>query len=173
MKNLLLAGCAAVVLLAGCSSTDSRADPKVLNRRPIAYQPESFDDLGLELLRGYRLAADHEPLAVAYAGGDLRRFDVVFISTGEEPEDPKRVMDRLAGGLADHGWVRLPLQDGENPEEAPDRYRKGQEDLSVTAEIVSSRTLVTWHMAKAAGPVPAKKAAAAATNSDVPASKVP
>ena len=156
MKTRLVSGALALVLLSGCSGDASRDDPKVLSRRPLAYQPEAFDDLGLELLRGYRLSADHEPLAVAYAGGALRRFDVVYISTGDDAEDPKRVMDRLAGGLTDRGWVRLPARPTDDPEEAPDRYRKGHEDLAVSAEIVSGRTLVTWRLTKAAvAPVPA------------------
>lgn len=150
MKILLpaLAGLAflTVALTVGCSG-DRRDESKVLNRVPQAYVREGFTDLPLEVIAGYRLAADQEPLAVSFAGGALRRFDVVYTSTTEEPEPPRQVLDRLAGGMADRGWVRLPAP-AKRTEATPDRYRKGDEVMAISAEISSSRTLVTWHLTR-------------------------
>ena len=135
---------AALLLLGGCGGEDTRTDPRTLTRRPAAYDPAAFPDLPLEILRGYRLDAEHEPLAVAYAGGALRRFNVVFISGEATDERPREVLDRLAGGLADRGWTRVPA-----PEDGPDRWRKADEQLALDAETDDGRLLVTWNLTKA------------------------
>jgi hypothetical protein len=144
----VLAGCAVV---AGCAIDDGRTDPKALTRRPLAYQPEDFPDLPLERMRGYRLAADQdEPLAVSYAGGGLRRFQVVYISSGDTPETPQQVLDRLAGGLTERGWVRQPPEP--KTPEGQERYAKGDETLTLSAEASHGRTVVAWNLARISTP---------------------
>lgn len=144
MRRFLCLGVALALGLAGCGGTDTRTDDQTLSRRPLGYDPAGFPDLPLELLRGYRLAADHEPLAVAYAAGALRRFHVVFISGTDEAEVPQQALDRLAGGLGDRGWTRIAT-----PENAPHRYTKGDERLDLDARLDGGRLLITWNLAPA------------------------
>lgn len=99
------------ILVTGCggdarpAATDDTGT--VLVRAPLAYRPDQFPDIPFERLVGYRLTAEEEQIAVAYAGGSLRRLDVTFITRpGDEPKDPQAEHDRLAGGLNDAGWRR-------------------------------------------------------------------
>ncbi len=143
-RNVL--GCVALfcaaIFIGGCSG-DSRGQAVKI---PPAYRPEGFPDIALERLRGYRLDPDEEPLALAYANGALRRFHVTFqTKDSDEPEDPVRVRDRLAGGLTEQGWTRTSPAGA--PATAPETWSKNQEALTIITEANSSRLKITIDLA--------------------------
>lgn len=86
----------AVLVGGGCGSSASGP----IARTPRAYHPERFPDIPLP--PGFMLAPGHDQLAVAMAGGVVRRFDVWMVAKPRQP-DPLR-------GAALLGWYdeRLP-----------------------------------------------------------------
>lgn len=141
-----LAVVAGLALLAavGCNTDarESASDDGTVIRKPVAYHPESFPDIPFERLVGYRLTADDRQLAVAVAGGSLRRLSLVFITRpGDEAHEPKEELDRIAGGLKGLGWRQVADETkGEN------RWTKGDETLVVAASLDNDATTISFHL---------------------------
>jgi hypothetical protein len=130
---------AGVVLFAGCTrdAGGESGSEGILNRAPAAYHPEQFPDIPFERLVGYRLTAEDSQVAVAYAGGALRRLNLVFITKpGDDARPPQEERDRIIGGLNEHGW-RLSASEGDEI-----RFTKGDELLVVSASTEGSATII-------------------------------
>jgi hypothetical protein len=88
----------AVALLTGCDRS-----PALIAPRPTGYHPDRFPDIRLPA--GYVLRADQDQLAVTYAGGSLRRFDVSLVAkpdnTKATPDEAMAWFDRV---LPSAGW---------------------------------------------------------------------
>ena len=144
VATVAVATVAVAVLLTGCN-TDARDNPSddgTVVRKPVAYHPESFPDIPFERLVGYRLTADDRQLAVAIAGGSLRRLSLVFITRpGDEAKPPLAELDRIAGGLNDLGWHKVATDDPLAP-----RWTKGDETLAVTASLDSDATIISFQL---------------------------
>ena len=133
-----------VLLLAGCNTDarDTPSDDGTVVRKPVAYHPEAFPDIPFGLLVGYRLSADDRQVAVAIAGGSLRRLSLVFITRpGDEAKDPQAEIDRIGGGLRDQGWQQIASESKLEP-----RWTKGDETLAVTASLESSATIISFQL---------------------------
>ncbi len=138
----VVAGLALVVVSCKTDARDSASDDGTVVRKPVAYHPESFPDIPFERLVGYRLTADDRQLAVAVAGGALRRLSLVFITRpGDEPKEPKDELDRIAGGLGGLGWRQVASTVvNEN------RWIKGDETLVVAASLDDGATTISFHL---------------------------
>lgn len=131
-----LLGVVVVVGLAGCT-TSKRKEPEPTRYRPAAYQPEHFPDIPLWPLAGYELDPNEDQLAVAFAGGTVRRFEVTMVARpGTRDDPPDAVLARYDGALAENGWIR----------EAPGRWRKGGERLLIEAGRGGGSTIVRFHL---------------------------
>jgi len=87
----------AMVMFTGCGQPTRAASNSAV---PRAYHPERFPDIPLP--PGYMLAPGHDQLAVAMAGGVVRRFDVWMIAK------PKQAGILRAGELLAWYDERLP-----------------------------------------------------------------
>lgn len=136
----------AALLLAGCETSDARnetSDATTLAKRPAAYRPDQFPDIPFERLVGYRLTAEDQQIAVAYAGGTLRRLSLVFITKeGDEAKVPQQELDRIVGGLTGVGWRKTAADVGTG--EAV--FAKGHEVLTVTASPAGSATTIAFRL---------------------------
>ena len=153
MSRLLLAVGAALfalaaVLLSSCESSASPGDLRAsdggsnLTKRPAAYRPDLFPDIPFERLIGYRLTAEDPQVAVAYAGGALRRLSLSFITRdGDEGKPPRVELDRIVGGLSTLGWRQLASDSKEI-----ERFSKGDEILEVGASTAGSATIISLRL---------------------------
>ncbi len=147
MRSLLAASTvAAVLLLAGCETSDSSresSDKTTLAKPPAAYRPDQFPDIPFERLVGYRLTAEDQQIAVAYAGGSLRRLSLVFITKeGDEAKVPQEELDRIVGGLTGLGWNKT----AEERPRGEARFVKGAEELTVIASPSGSATTIAFRL---------------------------
>jgi len=138
---------AAALLLAGCETSDSsrdESDKTTLAKRPVAYRPDQFPDIPFERLVGYRLTAEDQQIAVAYAGGTLRRLSLVFITReGDEAKVPQEELDRIVGGLTGLGWNKVAGEASKGEV----RFAKGGEELTVIASPSGSATTIAFRLA--------------------------
>ena len=143
-RGVAVAGCAvfaAIALFSGCTR-DAGDDGTghysgIRERAPVAYRPDQFPDIPLERLSGYRLTAEDAQVAVAFAGGALRRLHLVFITKpGDDARPPQEERDRLIGGLTPLGWHQS-AADGDEV-----RFTKGDETLVVSASTEGSATII-------------------------------
>lgn len=150
---LTLAPILAAFVMVGCESTregdGTPVDSSVATRRPAAYHPEQFPDIPFERLVGYRLTSEDQQIAIATAGGSLRRLSVIFISkAGDEPRAPVAESDRIAGGLAGLGWSLRAVDPGhENTAlDHRDDFIKGDEMLTVRTRADGNATSIAFHL---------------------------
>jgi hypothetical protein len=145
--RLLPAVVLAAAVLAGCSS-DRANEPGA--PRPAAFQSEHFPDVPLWLMSSYQLDAEAGvPLAVAVAGGAVRRLDVSYASPAEaDGEATLQVLDRFAGALPELGWVAGPRSGDRSGREQ--RWIRGDEALVVVAGKDGRRTTVRLLLGSAA-----------------------
>lgn len=157
MKHLALL--LAALVIAGCESSreggGSAGDGVTAARRPPAYHPDQFPDVPFERLVGYRLTVDNEQIAIAIAGGALRRLSVTFITKpGDDPREPVAEFDRVAGGLTGLGWREVAL-DAETKNTTSDhqgRFTKGDEALVVRASAEGEATTIAFRLEPRAQP---------------------
>lgn len=140
-------------VMVGCESSreggGTPVDGSVATRRPGAYHPEQFPDIPFERLVGYRLTSEDQQIAIATAGGSLRRLSVIFISkAGDEPRAPVAESDRIAGGLAGFGWSLRAVDPGhENTaDDHRDDFIKGDERLTVRTRADGNATTIAFHL---------------------------
>jgi len=110
--------------------------------RPAAFQTEQFPDVPLWLMSGYQLDPDAGvPLAIAVAGGAVRRLDVSYASRPDaEGESSQQVLDRFAGALPELGWVAGKRTGDQSEREQ--RWTRADECLVVAAGKDGRRTNV-------------------------------
>src|SRR4051812_17483424 len=126
---------AIAIVLAACGG--SRPAEAPTRYRPAAYHPEQFPDIPLFPVAGYELDQNEDQLAVAFAGGSVRRFEVAMIARpGSRDDPPEAVLARYDSELAALGWVR----------NAPGRWSKGEEQLIIEAGRSGGLTTVRFHL---------------------------
>jgi hypothetical protein len=136
----------AALLLGGCDDSTPPRDPP-RPPRPVAFLPEQFPDIPLP--PGYMLAPDVDQLALALAGGTVRRFEV---SLERRPNSSNQPADILLAfvkrDLEDRGWqlIRSDL--------TSQHWHKGTEDLLVETGRTDSRTTIRYRLRPAAPPTP-------------------
>ncbi len=135
----------AALLLGGCNDPPPREPPHPA--RPAAFLPEQFPDIPLP--PGYMLTPDSDQLALAIAGGTVRRFEV---SLERRPSLPNQPADTLLSfvkrDLEDRGWQLA------SSDPASQHWHKGMEDLLVETGRTDSRTTIRYRLRPAALPAP-------------------
>jgi hypothetical protein len=122
-------------LLAGCGETKPPEAPT--RYRPAAFHPEQFPDIPLFPVAGYEFEPGEDQLAVAFAGGTVRRFEVAMIQrAGGRDDPPEAVLARYDGELAPLGWVRTGVG----------HWTKGTEGLVIEAGRSGGLTTVRFHL---------------------------
>jgi len=141
------------MILVACESSreggGSPVDSSVAARRPAAYHPDQFPDIPFERLVGYRLTAEEQQIAIATAGGALRRLSVIFITkAGDEPRPPVAESDRIAGGLAGLGWTLRALDPTikNTADDHRDFFVKGDETLVVRTFADGNATTIAFRL---------------------------
>lgn len=131
-----------VAVLAGCG--DGR--PSSPGTVPRAYHPERFPDIPLP--PGYMLAPGHDQLAVAMAGGVVRRFDVWMVAKPKQPDvmRPGELLAWYDARLPALGWTPAGVTAGER------RFRRAWpegagEELTIAAAGSLSGPTVEFHLA--------------------------
>ncbi len=132
-----------LALIAGCGG----GRPAAAGVAPRAYHPERFPDI--PLAPGYMLAPGHDQLAVAMAGGVVRRFDVWMVAKPKQA-DVLRGAELLAwyeARLPALGWTAVA---GGNASER--RFRRSWpegsgEELTIAAAGSLSGPTVEYHLA--------------------------
>ncbi len=148
----------AALAIAGCESSreGSSSDAGVTAaHRPPAYHPDQFPDLPFDRLVGYRLTAEDEQIALAIAGGALRRLSVTFITKpGDDARDPIAEFDRLCGGLASFGWRATAGDEAwkDSSSHRQGRFAKGDETLVVHASAEGDATTIAFRLEPRAQP---------------------
>lgn len=134
-------------LLVGCG--DDRTQ-ELGAPRPAAFQTEHFPDVPLWLMSGYQLDPDAGvPLAIAVAGGAVRRLDVSYTTRADvEGESTQQVLDRFAGALPEVGWVTGKRTGDQS--ERQQLWTREQECLVVAAGKDGRRTNVRLLLGSAA-----------------------
>jgi hypothetical protein len=134
---------AALVAALLCSCMSSR-DPTLVAHRPSGYHPELFPDIPLP--PQYVLDPDSDQLAVAYAGGAIRRFEVSMVQKANVPaQRPAELLTLYSSWLKRAGWAPVSQKDDEQ------RWRKegadgATEELLVQAGRSGSRTTIQFHL---------------------------
>ena len=142
-----------LLLLVGCGG-DARAGGS--SATPRAYHPEHFPDIPLP--PGYLLVPGHDQLAVAMAGGVVRRFDVWMIAKPKQTDvmRPPELLAWYDERLPALGWSPSFADSGEH------RYRRvwpegTGEELTIAAAGSFSGPTVEFHLAPWSAPArPAK-----------------
>ena len=139
----LAAVCALALLAAGCRGEGQRAQ---IAATPRAYHPQHFPDIPLP--PGYQLSPGHDQLAVAMAGGVVRRFDVWMVAKANQPEvlRPAALLGWYAERLPALGWTPAHAGSGEH------RYRRSWpegvgEELTIIAAGSLAGPTVEFHLA--------------------------
>jgi hypothetical protein len=113
---------ATLVLTLGCGGPPPRQSTAA--SRPASFYPELFPDI--PLLPGYVLDENEPPLAVAVAGGTVRRFEVALhLRTGARVRSGEQPFDWYGRVLPKLGWT--PIATAGNRQE----WRKSAERLSL------------------------------------------
>jgi hypothetical protein len=135
----------AALLLAGCNDPPPREPPHPA--RPAAFLPEQFPDIPLP--PGYMLTPDADQLAIAIAGGTVRRFEVAL---ERRPNISNQTVEVLLSfvkrDLEDRGWQLI------RSDPTSQRWHKGMEDLLVETGRTDSRTTIRYRLRPAAPPTP-------------------
>lgn len=127
-----LVALSALAALAACGGKERQPPPTA----PAAmgwFQPERFEDLPLWTLGSYKLSPDEQQLAIATAGGAVRRLSLSYRSPPHaRGEAPATLLQRLAPELASAGWSELSRTTGKD-QAVEGRWRKPDEELVVAA----------------------------------------
>ena len=150
---MTIAAALATCVMTGCESSreggGTPVDSSVASRRPAAYHPDQFSDIPFERLVGYRLTSEDQQIAIATAGGSLRRLSVTFITkAGDEPRAPVVESDRIAGGLAGLGWSLRAVDPAikNTPDDHRDAFVKGEETLVVRTMADGNGTTISFQL---------------------------
>ena len=140
MRLLLVAALLAVGLTSCAGDAPRSASGSV--PRPSAFRSDLFPDVPFWVLgSAYRMDLEQPQLAVAYAGGSLRRLAGTWVSKDDRVgEEPVRVLDRCATALLDYGWIRG--QRSEVDGEMVERWTRPGEILDVRAGRSGDTTTV-------------------------------
>src|SRR5689334_16579413 len=93
---------AVAVALGACGGKSATRAP----RRPAGYHPEVFTDIRLPA--GCVLVPDHDQLAVSYAGGSIRRYDVwIEPKPGEKSQPVAELLTYFKRTLPQGGWTAV------------------------------------------------------------------
>ena len=140
----------ALLIMVGCAR--SHQSPQTQLYHPPAYHPEQFPDIPMFPLGGYVLTPEEDQLAIAFAGGTVRRFEVSMRQRdGAKDDPPSAVLERYDSEMPPLGWTRL----------APGHWRKGTEELVIEAGRSGGLTSIRFHLL----PCDAAPTDAGATNS--------
>ena len=146
LSVLPLAGLAVLLSLAlGCTDSERTAPPPT--SASSAFSPAQFPDLPLP--RGYVFSPDKDQLAVALAGGTVRRFDVTMEQReSAEPQSFASLLGEMQRDLTAAGWVAAP---GHNDLR---EWVKGQDRLVLETGRTGARTTIRLRLLPApiAGP---------------------
>ena len=124
-----------IAFLAACG--DSRPAESPSRYRPPAFHPEQFPDIPLFPISGYELDPNVDQLAMTFAGGSVRRFEIAMIQRSENRADPpEAVLSRYDLELPPLGWVRT----------GAGRWSKGDEQLLIEAGRSGGATTVRFHL---------------------------
>jgi hypothetical protein len=145
---------AGALAAAGCGDTPPTASQLY---HPSAFHPEDFPDIPLVAVSGYMLAPGVDQLAVSYAGGTVRRFEVTMQTRpGVKDEDPVEVLTRYDTDLPRTGWTRIgALEDGV--------WRKDAEELRIEVTDSDDTTTVAFHLRPCTPSAPGAGTATAAS----------
>jgi hypothetical protein len=125
----------AIGFLTGCNETRQPEAPT--RYRPAAFHPEQFPDIPLFPIAGYEFEPGEDQLAVAFAGGTVRRFEVSMIQRAAGRDDPpEAVLARYDSELPPWGWIRT----------GTGQWRKGTEALVIEAGRSGGLTTVRFHL---------------------------
>ena len=127
--------------LTSCASDAPRSAGGAVPR-PAAFRSDLFPDVPFWVLgAGYRMDLEQPQLAVAYAGGTLRRLAATWKSKDDRVgEEPERVLDRCATALVEYGWLRG--QRSEVDGDQVERWTRPGETLEVRAGRSGDTTTV-------------------------------
>ena len=126
----------ALALLAGCGAPEARLAPPPPS---AAFFPSQFPDIPLPL--GYVPSPDHDQLALALAGGTVRRFEVVLEQRETAaPQAVGELLERCRRDLSEQGWQLLAA------DPAAQRWIKGREVLSLEAGRTGARTTISFRL---------------------------
>jgi hypothetical protein len=138
----IVAALAVGVLLAGCGDPE----PRPVSQRPFGFQPERFPDIALPR-SGYMYSPGEEQLAVAFAGGTVRRFEVAMERReGLADQTPAELLAQLSRDLEQRGWALTV------PGEQRQHWRKGGEELVLETGRADSRTTIRYRLRPASQP---------------------
>ncbi len=135
-----------LVLICGCGDEPARKPPRP--PRVPAFYPEQFPDIPLPR-PGYQMQPNDDQLAVALAGGSVRRFEVSMIQReNAAPQKPAELLAEVRRQLASSGWQAV------SADAANQRWHKGGEDLFIETGRADSRTTIRYHLRPATAPTP-------------------
>jgi hypothetical protein len=140
----LLAGLLLVLALALVSCGQSKDGSKARVYRPPAFHPELFPDI--KLPPAFVLEPGRDQLAVVYAGGNIRRFEVSMIQKeGSKDQRPAGVLDLYKTWLPEAGWQAVSSASHEQRWRKVDAAGRGDE-LVVRSGRTGSRTTIQFHL---------------------------
>ncbi len=125
------AGFGIVLLLAGCFGDEPRqvAAPPT----PAVFMPEQFTDIPLP--KSYMFAVGEDQLAVSFANGAVRRFEVSLEQReSATPQSPEEILLEMERNLLRSGWIR------DSSSGLNQQWHKGQEHLLLETGRSGGRT---------------------------------
>jgi hypothetical protein len=140
----LLAGLLPLLALALVSCGQTKGGPKTRVHRPPAFHPELFPDI--KLPPAFVLQPGRDQLAVVYAGGNIRRFEVSMIQKeGSKDQRPAEVLDLYETWLPEAGWQAVSSESHEQRWRKVDAAGRGDE-LVVRSGRTGSRTTIQFQL---------------------------
>jgi len=120
-----------VVLLAGCFGDEPRSTAAAPT--PAVFVPEQFTDIPLP--KSYMFAVGEDQLAVSFANGAVRRFEVALEQReSASPQSPEELLQEMERNLLRRGWIQ-DSNSGLNQQ-----WHKGQEHLLLETGRSGGRT---------------------------------
>lgn len=134
----------AILALALAACGQAKSGPARTVNRPPAFHPELFPDI--KLPPAFVLQPGHDQLAVVYAGGNIRRFEVFMIQKeGSKDQKPAEVLDLYRKWLPEAGWKAVASDGREQRWRKVDDRGLGDE-LVVRSGRTSSRTTIQFQL---------------------------
>lgn len=123
-----------ILLLAGCA--EERQPPQKPGAPQVGFRPDQFPDIPLPRT-GFMPDPAHDQLAIAVAGGMVRRFDVSLIQRDNAASQPStELLTWYRRDLELAGWTLA--EDGDGIQ----RWRKGTETLALETGRSGGRTTI-------------------------------
>ncbi len=133
LSPILCAGLG-ILLLAGCA--EERQPPQKPGAPQVGFRPDQFPDIPLPR-SGFMPDPTRDQLALAVAGGMVRRFDVSLIQREHAASQPSaELLSWYRRDLELAGWTLA--EDGDGIQ----RWRKGTETLSLETGRSGGRTTI-------------------------------